>query len=283
MGLPEALTRTPAPPLDAFIECLWYSAGDTPQRRREFALPSGRADLVFNLLEAPIRTFASQHDTVGWTFHGAVVHGPQSRSFVLDDRKSSRVVGVHFKPAGAVLLGVPPRELCDRHVALEALWGARATTLREELLEASEPEVMFAVLERELLRRLNRPVLVHPAVSFALRRLASPSRMPSITSVREDTGYGERHFSTLFSDAVGLTPKVFARVQRLHRVTTALARGDRPLAEVALEAGYYDQAHLNRDFRDMAGITPGSYESIPGRSVLHTEVPDTSPRERNTD
>ena len=44
MGL---FSHQPAPPLDVFIECLWYSAGDTPQRRREFALPSGRADLVF--------------------------------------------------------------------------------------------------------------------------------------------------------------------------------------------------------------------------------------------
>ena len=121
---------------------------------------------------------------------------------------------------------------------------------------------------------LNRPVLVHPAVSFAVRRLASARIAPLLASVREETGYGERRFATLFCDAVGLTPKVFARVQRLHRVTTELARGDRPLAEVALAAGYYDQAHFNRDFRDMTGITPGSYASLPGRSVLHTEVRD---------
>lgn len=269
MGL---FSHQPAPPLDAFIECLWYSAGDTPQRRREFALPSGRADLVFNLLDEPIRTFATPDDTVGWVIRDAVVHGPQSRSFVLDDRKRSRVVGIHFRPAGAVLLGVPPKDLCDRHVALEDLWGVRARTLRDELLAAGEPDAMFAVLEREFLRRLNRPVLVHPAVSFAVRRLASPRVAPSIASVREETGYGERRFATLFSDAVGLTPKVFARVQRLHRVTTELARGDRPLAEIALAAGYYDQAHFSRDFRDMTGITPGSYASLPGRSVLHTEV-----------
>lgn len=265
------LRHIPSPPLDSFIACLWYSDTCTPERRREFALPSGRADVVFNLLDDPIRTFANPADTVGWSIRDAVVHGPQSRSFVLDDRKRTRVVGVHFLPAGVVLLGMPPKDLRDRHVALEALWGLRARMLREELIHAGEPAAMFAILEREFLWRLQRPVLVHPAVSFALRRFNATAT--PVGAVRDQTGYGERRFATLFSDAVGLTPKAYARVQRLCQAAAELARGDRPIADIAADAGYYDQAHLNRDFRDMIGITPGSYEPVAGRSVLHTEVP----------
>lgn len=267
------LRHVPSPPLDAFIACLWYSDTHTPERRREFALPSGRADVVFNLLDDPIRTFSSPADTVGWSTRDAVVHGPQSHSFVLDDRKRTRVVGVHFLPAGVVLLGVPPKDLRDRHVALESLWGLRARTLREELIEAGEPAAMFATLEREFLWRLQRPVLVHPAVSFALRRFDSTATAAPVAAVREQTGYGERRFATLFSDAVGLTPKSYMRVQRLCQAAAELARGDRPLADIAADAGYYDQAHLNRDFRELIGITPGSYEPIAGRSALHAEVP----------
>lgn len=266
------LRHIPPPPLDAFIACFWHSDAHTPERRREFALPSGRADVVFNLLDDPIRTFASPQDTDGWSIRDAVVHGPQSRSFVLDERKRTRVVGVHFLPAGAVLLGVPPRDLRDRHVALEALWGLRARTLRDELIQAGEPAAMFAILQREFLCRLRRPVLVHPAVSFALRRFDSTATASPVAAVREQTGYGERRFATLFSDAVGLTPKAYARVQRLCQATAELARGYRPLADIAADAGYYDQAHLNRDFRDLIGITPGSYQPIAGRSALHAEV-----------
>lgn len=268
----QLLRHQPRAPLDAFIDCFWYSSGDMPQRGRELALPSGSADVVFNLQDDFIRTFADARDPVGTCARSAVVHGPQSRAFVLDARKQSRVIGVHFRPAGASLLGIPLKDLCDQHIELADLWGARAALLREELLEACAPQAMFAVLEQEFLRRLCRPLLVHPAISFSLRRFESYYAMPHVTAVREQTGYSERHFTTLFTDAVGLTPKLYGRVQRLGRVVNELARGRRYLAAIALDAGYHDQAHLNRDFRDLTGVTPGRYQPMAGRSVLHAQV-----------
>lgn len=270
----QTLRYTPIPPLNAFIDCFWYSRGYVPQRRRERSLPSGRADLVFNLHEDRIRMFNSADDAVGVTTRGAVVHGPQSRYFVLDARRDVHVIGVHFLPGGGNLLGVPLKGLCDRHVAFEDLWGERAVRLRERLVDAIEPRRMFAILEQEFLMQLRRPPLVHPVISFALRRFDSAAFNGRIEPVRNETGYSDRRFTGLFSDTVGLTPKRYARVLRLSRVVSDIAQGRKPVASIALDAGYYDQAHLTHDFRELAGTSPGDYRPLDDRSSLHAEVDD---------
>lgn len=215
--------------------------------------------------------FRDASDPQGLTVNGAIVHGAQSRYFVLDARKHVHVVGVHFRSGGGVLLGLPASELRDRHPALEDIWGVQARLVREQLLEAGEPRAMFRVLEREFLRRLRPPVLVNPAVSFALRQFDS-ARALRVEAVQHATGYGERRFVTLFDNIVGLTPKLYSRVQRLKRAVAQVAIGKAELAQIALDHGFYDQSHLTREFREFAGVTPGAYRPVPGRDPLHAEV-----------
>lgn len=222
--------------------------------------------------------FRDEADREGLTVKGAIVHGAQSRYFVLDARRDVHTIGVHFRPGGGTaMLGLPAGELGHRHFALEDIWGARAGELREQLLEAREPRIMFAVLEREFLRRLRQPLIVHPAISFALRQFDAAARPDStvpmrVASVQQATGYSDRRFITLFTHAVGLPPKLYSRVQRLHRVVKQIAHGRCDLAQVAADNGYYDQSHLNRDFREFAGVTPGNYRPMPQRSALHMEA-----------
>src|SRR5690606_17269162 len=139
----------------------------------------------------------------GIASRGTIVHGAQTRAFVLDDLQTVHFVGVHFKPGGAGLLGVPANELTDEHVGLDDLWGSRALTLREQLLACRTPEDCFAVLERELLTRLSARVLVHPVISSVLRGKGAAR----VADLQRDSGYSERRFTSLFAQAVGLTPK----------------------------------------------------------------------------
>src|SRR5688572_20513961 len=144
------LRYRPAAPLSAFIDQFWYVRGCDPDRSRQRALPTGSVDLTFNLAADELRVFANAADRVGMTSDGAVVHGAQSKYFVLDARRDIHVIGVHFRPGGgAALLGVNAQELTDRHVALSDIWGERASTLREQLLEAATPAAKFALLQQE--------------------------------------------------------------------------------------------------------------------------------------
>lgn len=268
----QSFRYIPPAPLSAYVDSFWYRRGYAPQRRRERALPGGTVDVTFNLHDDRIRMFRDDVDQDGLTVNGAIAHGAQSRYFVLDARKDVHVVGVHFRPGGGVLLGLPASELRDQHVSLEDLWGLEARLVREQLLAAGEPQAMFKILERELLRRLKLPLLVHPAISFALRKLDAKAAPVRIEVIQHATGYGERRFATLFTHIVGLPPKLYSRVQRLTRVVGQIAEGRCELAQIALDNGYYDQPHLNREFRQFTGVTPGTYRQVPGRDPLHAEV-----------
>lgn len=270
----QMLRYRPAAPLSAYIDQFWWARGCEADPRRRSALPTGSVDLTFDLAADDLRVFANAADNVGVSFDGAVVHGPQSRYFVLDARRDVHVIGVHFRPGGgAALLGVCAPELTDRHVALSDLWGARAAVLRQQLLESPDLAAQFALLEQEFLARLRRRTLVHPAMSFALRGMQTAPSDVRIAQLQSATGYSSRRFTTLFTDAVGLTPKLYSRINRLRRVVERIARGGAlDWADLASEYGYYDQSHLTRDFREFSGVAPGAYRPLAPDSALHMDI-----------
>ncbi len=238
--------HAPQPPLSQFIELLWLFENAAPSHESERVLPTGTVELVINLHEGA-RSF------------DAVVAGPHSRFFVLDTSRPSALIGIHFKPGGAFpFLARPMDELRNQHVSLEALWGGRATELRERLLAARGAEARLLLLERALLSLLQRPHSRHAAVGHALAAFRRGPRR--IADVVDETGLSPRRFIRLFSDEVGLTPKSFCRIHRFQRTVALLHRAQAvDWAEMALDCGYSDQSHMIHDFQDFAGLSPASY------------------------
>jgi AraC-like DNA-binding protein len=268
------LAQSPGPPLDAFIESFWWLS-DAPGHGREQVVPSGTLELVVNLHEDEFRIYDGQGEHPR-RFRGAMVSGAYRRPFVIDTREHASIVGVHFRPGGALpLVGAPPGEIGGAHVELEALWGVAAAELRERLAAASTAERRFAVLEQALLERLRRPARRHPAVAIAIRELDRPHA--TVSEVRERLGLSHRRFIEIFAREVGIAPKLFARIRRFQRALQAAERSVAPRwARLALSCGYYDQAHLTHDFSELAGMSPA--ELAGGRSdqmkVNHILVPN---------
>jgi AraC-like DNA-binding protein len=246
------VARPPTPALAHIVEYLWASRG-APAHAKERIVPTGTLELCVGLVEGEGRIY----DATGRCQElsgGAVVSGAYRRPFTFDTRASASAVGVHFKPgyAGAVL-GVPPGELIDRHVDLEALWGWRARELRERLCAATTTHQRFAILEAELLSRLEER-RVHPAITYALDVLTRPQAR--VGDIVKSTGLSQRRLIEIFTAAVGLTPKRFGRVLRFQRATALARSAALDWARIAHECGYYDQAHLIRDCRELADVTP---------------------------
>jgi len=145
--------------------------------------------------------------------------------------------------------------------------------LHDQLLAAGNPSNVFRILERELTARLSRSHSLHPAVAHALANRSTSWSATRVSDVQREAGYSSRHFIALFRAAVGLTPKHYYRVKRFTTVLTHLASGnDATLAGVAASAGYCDQAHLTREFRAFAGISPTQYRPRGPDGLLHHRV-----------
>jgi AraC-like DNA-binding protein len=261
-------THTPAPPLGDFVERFWFCEG-TPPHPREHILPSGTVELVVNLRADEVRIDGPSRQRLS----GAAVSGTYSRFFVIDPAPHAAMVGVHFRPGGAApFLGVTPGDLTDAHTELSDLWGRSAVELRERLCTAATPEERFALLERVLTARLTRAPLRHRAVPAALAAFERPG--VCVRDVAAHVGLCQRRFIRVFAAEVGLTPKLYSRVRRFQRARAMVRRAAAPdWARVAAECGYFDQAHLIRDFRAFAGLSPTEYLRQQGEAVLPNHVP----------
>jgi len=267
----------PQPPLSDFVEMLWYQEAYAPSHARERLLPMGQMELVINLLEDWNETY--DHQDRLRIFRGSLIVGIHSEYFSLDTTRAVKVIGAHFKPGGAFpFLHLPAGELHNTNLSLEDLWGAAAGELRERLLEAETFDAKFHILEQALLARARQSMQHHPAVAFALRHFQRVPHTQTIADVTGQIGLSQRRFIELFSEQVGLTPKLFCRVRRFQEVVQLIHTGGNgrrvEWPAVALACGYYDQAHFIRDFQAFSGLNPSAYLTQRGEHLNHVPLPE---------
>lgn len=252
------VSHIPAQPLATFVDYLW-SLSDNPLHTREHVVPSGTLELVINLHQDEFRIYGPIRTGEYRRMSGAIVSGAYRGFFVIDTLQHSSIVGVHFKPGGArPFLGISAVELADAHVELETLWGRCARELRERLCTASTHQERFRILEDALVARLSQRFERHPAVRFALSRLARTDT--SIDEIVKQVGLSHRRFIELFAEEIGMTPKTFGCIQRFQRAMALLGTiPGQQWSELALHSGYFDQSHMIRDFVRFSGLSPSEF------------------------
>jgi AraC-like DNA-binding protein len=163
--------------------------------------------------------------------------------------------------AAGRLLGLPMHELTNRAVELEDVL-PEAPELLARLRETPSWGSRFDLLEDFLLRRLDSSVVPPPGLEWSWARLRRTGGRASIGALASELGWSHRRLIVRFREHIGLAPKTVARVLRFDRAAEAL-RSPEPasIAEVAFACGYFDQAHLTRDFRELAGTTPAAFVS----------------------
>ncbi len=251
--------RTPSPALAPFVAALWHyeDAGELPHTR-ERILPSGSMQLLVNLHEDELRSYHGDDFGHLRRTRGATIAGIHAGHFAIDTAEQRAIVGVSFHPGGAFpFFRAPADALRETDVELDQLWGREGALLRERLLEQPTPAARLAALEATLLARAIRPLTPGPALRLAIAALEQ--NVP-VATIGEHLGLSPRRLIALFSAQVGATPKRFARLRRFQRVLTAITTQAPPSwAELALQCGYFDQAHLIHEFRGFSGLHPTAY------------------------
>ena len=183
-----------------------------------------------------------------------------------------RCVDLKLTPLGAYrLLGVSMRDIAGTTCALDEVWGAEGRRVEERLHAASDWAAVFVTIDRFLLARAGAARTPDPAVEWAWSRLCETSGQLPVAALAAEVGCSRRHLSARFRDQVGQPPKAVARLLRFQRVLRLLDAEPRRWADIAVECGYCDQSHLNRDFRDLAGTTPGAY--VAARAARRNKIP----------
>lgn len=149
-------------------------------------------------------------------------------------------------------------ELADRVVPLRDLWGAPADNMLAELVHADTDVQRLAVLERALIEKLRAPKVFEPAAVPVVREaLMLLSTQPTtFHEVARRLNVSERNLRRAFSAVVGLSSKRFARIVRFQKAVARASYGSPRWSEIAAESGYFDQAHMCADFRDLAQTSP---------------------------
>ena len=262
----------PEAPLAEYVHMFWAWEGFNPPHPKERILPHGTLEITINLTAQPFRLYRTEDGTEPQVIHGPMAAGAQSRFFIIDTAQPMSLLAVWFKPGGAVpFFGATGHELLNTHLPLEALWGAQARDLFEQLLAANTPAERFRILEQVLLRRLAHAQRRHRALCYALQAFRTVPHMPTIKQVVQALALSSTRFIQLFREDIGLTPKQFCRVQRYQGALRIMAaQPTRCWTDIALACGFYDQAHFINDFRAFSGITPSQY--VPQSSEHYTNL-----------
>jgi len=222
--------------------------------RRE--LPSRHVTLLFNFGD-PLTLIG---DGVGRRTVGSFVTGLQTGPAIIERRGQQAGVHLRMPPATAyALFRVPMHLLTGEVVDAAALLGSRAARLAERLAAASSGAQARAVLRAEL--RSGRAAARQPSATVirAWEGLVATRGGMRVDELVRRSGWSHRHLDARFREEIGVPPKAAARLLRFEYAAALLRATRMPLAALATEAGYYDQAHLNRDLRSLAGSSPGAF------------------------
>ncbi|WP_119389636.1 helix-turn-helix domain-containing protein [Taklimakanibacter lacteus] len=238
-------------------------AGDVWRRE----LPVSYIPLIINFAEAfTIRDRPDSEARYG-SFAAGVYAGP----VIVGSRGNAHCLQVNFSPLGAYrFFRLSQAELAGRTLALDDLLGAAGLRLVAKLHDAAGWPQRFALLDSFIAARFETARAPSATVRAAWQGLVDARGAISVAALAAGTAVSRRHLAQLFRAEIGMTPKTMARILRFEHARD-LARSVPRLAwaDLAYEAGYADQAHLVREFRDLSGLSPGE---LLGRDRAETGV-----------
>lgn len=268
------VTSVPASPaLRPFVAayCGYRQVGGAPGIHR--GLPSPYLTMIVTI-DDPLTIVAPVDAAEPGGDYLTLVGGLHDRPTLIGHPGRQAGIQVALHPLGArALFGLPAGELAQRSTGLEQVLGGYAGELYERVQEATSWPSRFAALDAVLSRTLRHDRPVRPEAAWAWQRIVASGGGVRVAALAAEVGLSPRHLDATLRRETGLTPKTAARVVRFDRARRLLAAGASGAA-VAARCGYFDQAHLTRDFRDFAGCAPTRWLAEEFRFVQAHPRPD---------
>ena len=256
--------RTP-PDLQGWIRLIWAltadgTSDDSPEEKSgdgaELVVPDGHPELIFNLGD-PFAQRAPGQDTFRLQ-PAAILNGQLRASMMLRATGRVQLVGIRLQPwALGALTRTPASRLSDQWIAVGDAGSRLLPDLADALAHCQSHAEAFHTVVAHLRTQLGRTQLPPQRLMSVVSHLSQNATVLDLSVIRNNAGLSERVMQRMFENDVGLTPKQLAKITRIqHAVRARRETAHGTWARAALDAGYYDQSHFNKDFRAIVGCTP---------------------------
>ncbi|RWN11342.1 MAG: AraC family transcriptional regulator [Mesorhizobium sp.] len=254
-GRVEMRRRLPDPRLQGIVSDICGYREMTPGHMRNVEYASLTVPLVISFAEPfaiGLGKAPGDNDRFA-SFAAGLFAGP----VVIESFGGACCVQVNFTPLGARrFFRLPMSELADSMVVLDDVLGAQGLALREKLGNAPDWTTRFDMAEAFVTARLENAAETPLEIAWAYDRIIASGGRTRIGSIAERLGWSRKHLAGSFSNAIGIGPKTLSRIVRFNRALGLSRQPTADWADIAADCGYADQAHLVREFRDLAGERP---------------------------
>jgi AraC-like DNA-binding protein len=255
------------------VENLWFYQDLEVDHTKEKLVPDASMELIIDLSEGPKPLYDRGNHKRFVNYNRCWVSGMQRQYLVIGTVAGSSMMGAHFRTGGAApFFGFPLSELSGEVIELDLIWKREILSLRDQLLETTQIETKFDLLEAYLLQKAQSRVGPDRAMSAALATLRSWPLL-RLKDLASQLGLSHRQMLASFDCRVGMTPKVVSRIFRFQSALRATCKSGENVdwSDLAVACGYYDQAHLIHEFQQMGGLTPAEYQK--NRTIYPNYIP----------
>lgn len=265
--------HVPSGPLSKYIENIVFFEGYTAEHKADKLLPDGGIYLIINMLEKTEKLFRNESLTTYQEFTGCFISG-QHKRFIFIEAEHSSNMAIKFKLGGAApFLDFPVSLLNNKVRQAEPIFGNKISVIRQKIIIEKDVQKKFSLMENFLLNSIRNGYSDNNKFLEVLEFLAAAPHAASIRELSERMGVTQKHMITLFNTQVGLTPKALARIFRFQKVILELEKlKPADWLQIALDCGYYDQAHFIKDFYAFSGIRPTAYSEQKGDYLNYLPV-----------
>lgn len=252
---------TVQPPLDKWVQFVWISKGENDATKSRI-LPNGAIELIINFGDVQ-RTLKNGTFETDKNFYDYWVAGIQTQPLFIQSLTDTNLVGIRFLPGGAYpFFKVPVSNFSN--AVVETSWlKEELDEIRASIVDLSSVERVGKVISDYLISKFDGSCSTNESVMYVVNNIIFSDSEKPISELVKKAGYSHRHFISLFRQQVGTSPKNLQRILRLQKVIQFVKNQPNiKWADIFIEFPFYDAAHFAHDFKELTGLSPGTYLAL---------------------
>lgn len=245
--------------LRPFIKCYWsLEAPEAPLPEKQRIVPDGCMEMIFHYGDL-YKQYLSDGSFI--LQPRSFVFGQITTPLEIEPAGATGLIAARFNPDGFYpFTSMAVATMNNRAIALEDLFGKEGLALQEEVIHATGNELRKTIIESFLLNRLQTAEACERIASAAVQALLESKGQQTMEEISEKLQVNRRQLERKFATGTGLSPKQFSKIARLQAACRMIGRMQHSsLTALAYEAGYYDQAHFIKDFKEFTGLSPKQF------------------------